>query len=244
MTTPSSSNPPRENLFLSLALNILIPALILSKLAGEDRLGPMGALLGALAFPIGYFIYDKIKRGKNNFFSIIGFASTLLTGGFGLLALDGLWFAVKEAGVPLIFGIAILASLQTKTPLVRMMFFNPTLFNTTKIEGLLAERNQTAAFDQLMTRAAYWLAGSFFLSAVLNFFLTRHVVKSAGGSSEQITELGKLMWLSWPVIVLPCMIVMIYALFRMINGLKDLTGLDMEELLAEEAKAKSPPKQA
>ena len=239
--TPMSESvqapPARENLFLSLALNILIPALILSKLATEDRLGPMLALVGALAFPITYFVYDKIKRGKNNFFSIVGFASTLLTGGFGLLALDGIWFAVKEAGVPLIFGVAILASLKTKTPLVRMMFFNPAIFATEMIEERLRERQQTAAFEKLMVQAAWWLAGSFFLSAVLNFFLTRHVVRSAGGSAEQITELGKLMWLSWPIIVLPCMIVMMIALYRMIHGLKELTGLTMEELMAEEHRA-------
>lgn len=39
---------------IDLAVSILIPSLILMKLSGEDRLGADGALLLALAFPLGW----------------------------------------------------------------------------------------------------------------------------------------------------------------------------------------------
>jgi hypothetical protein len=42
--------------------------------------------------------------------------------------------------------------------------------------------------------------------------------------------------LSWPVIVLPTMIITIYALWRLIGGIKRLSGLEFEEMMH------SPPK--
>lgn len=236
MTTDSTTTSPKkqENVLLSLGLNIILPALILSKLSSEDRLGPFWGLIVALAFPIAYFVYDFFARRKYNFFSIVGFISILLTGGLGLLKMGILWFAIKEAAIPAIFGVAVLASLKTKTPLVRLMFFNPSVFDVPKVEGILRERNRLADFDRLLRNGTWILAGSFFLSAVLNFFLARYILVSEPGTSAFTEELGKLMWWSWPVIVLPCMGVMIYALIKMVKGLKGLTGLTMEEMMNEE----------
>src|SRR5688572_5944105 len=109
---------PRENMLINLVCNIVLPGLILSRLSSPDRLGPVGALLLGMAFPIGYGAYDLAIRKKWNFFSIIGLGSTALTGSFALMQLDGFWFAVKEASIPTFFGVAILATLGTDRPLV------------------------------------------------------------------------------------------------------------------------------
>ena len=103
----------QENPLVSLLFNIAIPALILYKLSTPERLGPVWGLLAGLAFPLGYGLYDFARRRRTNFISILGFVSILLTGGFGLMELDGIWFAVKEASIPALIGLAVIGSLWT-----------------------------------------------------------------------------------------------------------------------------------
>ena len=117
---PLSETPEkRESVLLSLALNIAIPAFILMKLSGDGALGPVGGLVVALAFPLGYGLWDFSRRREWNLISILGFVSVLLTGGIGLLQLDPKWIAVKDAAVPGLIGVAVLLSLRTRFPIGR-----------------------------------------------------------------------------------------------------------------------------
>jgi len=72
--TPTTA-PKKDSLLLNLAVNILIPTLILSKLSGEDKLGVEWAIIVALAFPIAYGIRDIKRSGKFSLFSILGIFS-------------------------------------------------------------------------------------------------------------------------------------------------------------------------
>ncbi|MDB4474323.1 MFS transporter [Opitutaceae bacterium] len=231
--------PPakRENLLVNLLFNIAIPSLILAKASTPERLGPVAGLIIALLFPVSYGIWDFVKRKEANFISIIGFASVLLTGGLGLMKVDNFWFAVKEAAVPSIIGLAVWASMYTSRPLVRQFLFNEQAFDTGKIQGALEERGNADIFDRLLRSSTYWLVASFTISAVLNYVLARWLLQSPSGSPEFNAELGKMNALSWPVIVLPTMIITIYALWRLIGGIKRLSGLEFEEMMH------SPPKE-
>jgi hypothetical protein len=220
----------QENLLINILFNVAAPALILAKLSGETRLGPVWALIVALAFPISYGAWDLVTRRKWNFFSILGFASALLTGGLGLMKVDGFWFAVKEAAIPAIFGVAVVGSLWTKTPLVRTFLYNDKVIDTAKVHTLLEGRSNVGAFERLLVHATWFLAGSFFLSAVLNFMLARILLKSPSGTSEFNAELGKMTALSWPVIVVPSMVMTLGALWYLLAGVKRLTGLKLEEV--------------
>ncbi len=232
MTTPAASRPPakRENLLLNLAFNILIPSLILSKLSTPERLGPAVALVVALAFPLGYGLYDFWLRRTANFISLIGFTSVLLTGGLGLLKVDGFWFAIKEASVPAIIGVAVWLSMRTKRPLVRQFVYNDQVIDTAKVEAALADRGAQPAFDRLLATASYWLVASFAFSAVLNFALARLLLRSPSGTPEFNAELAKMNLISWPVIALPSTAIMMFALWKLIGGITRLTGLKLEEI--------------
>ena len=107
--------PPakRENLLYNLLFNIAIPSLLLAQASKPDRLGPVVGLIVALAFPLGYGIWDFAQRKQANFISILGFANVLLTGGLGLMEADLRWFAIKEAAVPTMIGLAVWASMFT-----------------------------------------------------------------------------------------------------------------------------------
>jgi hypothetical protein len=222
--------PPRENVWVNLFCNAILPGLLLTKLSRPERLGPVWALVIAVSIPLVYGIYDLIRRRKWNIFSVLGIVGTLLTGGLGLMKTANLWFAVKEAAIPLILGLAIPISLRTKKPLVREMLYNDQVLDTHRIGAALAERGSEAGFDRELRKASWRLAGSFFLSAVLNYFLARWLVTATPGSPEHAAQIGKLNGVSWPVIVLPSMAIMMVALFRLLKGLERLTGLKGEEL--------------
>jgi len=229
----------RENLILNLACNLAIPTFVLMKLSTEDRLGPQWGMMVALLFPLGYGVYDLIKRKKTNLFSIIGIASVLLTGTMNQMKADGLWFAVKEAAIPTLFGAAVLISMRTKRPLVRELLWNDQVIDTARVDSVLEERGQRAELDQLLRRASFGLAASFLLSAILNFALARYLLKSPAGTPEFNAELGKMNGLSLPVIMLPTMIVTMVVFWRLMNGLTRLTGLEVDEIFRGGAKPKS-----
>lgn len=234
MTEPTKTQNTEarpENLWVNLLFNIVIPAVILTTMSKPERLGPVWALIVGVSLPLGYGIYDLIVRRKWNFFSILGLFSILLTGGLGLLGISPFWFAVKEAAIPLTFGLAVLGSVFTPYPLVRTFLYNDKMIDVAKVDAELDARGRHKAFDQLLQTSTYLLAGSFLLSAVLNFILARYVIKSPGGTPEFAAELGRMTALSWPVITIPVLVVMVIALWRLIGGIRRLTGLDLDAIM-------------
>lgn len=225
-----SPKPAGQNPLQSLLFNIAIPALILYKLSGEHRLGPAWALVAALCFPVGYGAYDFFAHRKFNAISILGFVSVLLTGSFGLMKLDGIWFAVKEATIPSLMGIAVVGSLKTRYPLVKTLLYNDKVIDVHKVDHELKARGTEEHFDKLLFATTWTLAASFALSAVLNFSLAVYLLKSPAGTEEFNQELGKMTAMSYPVIVLPCMAVTMFALWRLLHGIKKLTGLDLDTI--------------
>src|SRR5690606_11182176 len=179
------------------------------------------------------------RRRQTTFVSIIGFVSVLLTGRLGLLKVDRLWFAAKEAAVPAVIGFAVWASMHSKRPLVRQFIFNDQVIDVPRVEAALEERGNRRAFDRLLVNASYWLVASFLLSAVLNFVLARWLLKSPSGTPEFNAELAKMNALSWPVIVLPTMIITVFALWRLIGAITKLADLRFEEMLHAEPTRKA-----
>jgi hypothetical protein len=221
----------RESVLLSIGINIAIPALVLMKLSSAERLGPLLALLLALAFPLTYGLVDFVRRREWNLISGLGFASVLLTGGIGLLGLDPKWIAVKEAAVPAIIGIAVVASMRTRLPIVRRLLYNERIIRVEEVDRALDEHGNRSAFERVLGAVSWLLAGSFFVSAVLNFVLAKVIVKSPPGTAEFNAELGRMTALSYPVIVVPSMAIMAAALWYLFRSIRRLTRLDLEKIL-------------
>ena len=208
----------------------------------EELNEPAIVLVIALAFPVCYWIYDYITRRKSNFFSVLGFVSILISGGVGLLEIDKDWIAIKEAGIPALFAIATLVSMRTPFPLIRTFLFTPELFDVPKIEKALAEKQAEQPFEKLINRCTIILAGSFLLSACLNFALAKYLIRSETGTPEFNQELGKMTFWSFPVIMIPSMAVMMYALMQLVGGIEKHTGYELDDvLLVGHAKAKDQP---
>lgn len=217
----------------NLLLNIIIPTLILTKGSKEAYLGPTWGLVVALAFPIGYGLYDYWRCRKINVFSAIGLVSVLLTGGISLLKLPPEYMAIKEATIPGLLGLATLLSVYTPYPLVRTFLYNDKVMQVEKVHNALAQHNNVGAFEKSLTFATYLLAGSFFLSSALNYGLAKYVLVSQPGTEQYNAELGTMTALSFPVITIPSMLVFMAAVYYLFRSITRLTHLHWEEILAQ-----------
>ncbi|MCT2530180.1 MFS transporter [SAR92 clade bacterium H921] len=223
----------QESLLLNLACNLLVPTLVLTKLSGEDFLGIKLAIVVALAFPIAYGLHDFFTRGKLNFFSALGVVSVTLTGGISLLELDAIYIAIKEASIPAIFGAATLISLKTSQPLIHTLLLNDSILEIKKINTALQANGREAEFDKLLINASWILAGSFFMSSLLNYLLAVIILTADPGTVAFNEQLGKMTALSFPVIALPAMLVMMGNLFYLFRGITRLTGISLEDIVKQ-----------
>lgn len=239
-TSPDSPTPEqalnapktkKENFLLNILLNIIIPTLILTKLSGENSLGPQWAIVIALAFPLAYGLRDFVVRKKFNAFSALGFVSVMLTGGISLLKLDPEYIAIKEAAIPALLGLATLLSVKSRYPLVKTFLYNDAVLKVDKIAAALKHYNTEEPFERTLRNASYLVAISFFLSATLNYILARILLVSAPGTEAFNAELGKMTALSFPVIAIPVMFVMVGAMFYLFRNIHRLTHLTLEEII-------------
>jgi hypothetical protein len=207
--------------------------LILTKLSGDDYLGIKLAIVVALSFPIIYGLHDFFTRGKLNFFSALGVVSVTLTGGISLMELDAIYIAIKEASIPAMFGLATLLSLKTSQPLIHTFLLNESVMDTQKINQALVQHNRVQEFDKLLINASWILAGSFFLSSVLNYLLAVVILTAEPGTVAFNEQLGKMTALSFPVIALPAMLVLTADLFYLFRGITKLTGMPLEEIVKQ-----------
>ena len=229
MSTQEQTTTQRP--FVDLIISIVIPSIILMKFSSEEQLGPTTALIVALAFPIGYGLYELMFNAKRNYMALLGVVSVLLTGGIGLLKIDAQWLAVKEAAIPLCIGIGVLVANKLGYPLIRKLLFNPTLMNVDRIEEELDKNQTRQEFDLRLDRANTLLAGTFLFSAVMNYFLAKLIVTSESGSAAFNEELGRMTLLSYPVIAIPSMIMMLAIFWFIWRTVNKMTGLSLEQVM-------------
>lgn len=218
--------------FVDLLISIVIPSVILMKFSGDAHLGPHQALIAALAFPLGWGLFELLRYRKYNFIAVLGVISVFLTGGIGLLELDPQWLAIKEAAVPGVIGLAVLLSTRTRYPLIRTLLYNEKVLNVKRIDERLHERGLVEVFEQRLLRATYFLAGTFFFSSFMNYVIAKWIVVSPAGTEAFNTELGRMTLVSYPMIAIPSMIMMMAILFYLWRTIHGLTGLKMEDIMA------------
>ncbi|MEN9535629.1 MAG: hypothetical protein RLZ22_1328 [Verrucomicrobiota bacterium] len=248
----------QEHPLANVLLNVLIPVLALSYLSKDPEfqraigktvqpwhIGPVKALIVALAFPIAYGIRHFIKTRQANFFSALGLISVLLTGGLTIFLWnkDGsikpnadVLFGLKEASIPFILGVAVIGSHFTSSPLFRAFLYSDTMFDINRIEKEVDAKNARAEYGKIIFQATLLFAASFFISTLLNFGLALHFLgdldHAAVNAREQYNEqVAKLTGWGFAVIGLPILVFLFITLRRMITRLSRLTGLKEEEIM-------------
>lgn len=254
----AASQKHQEHPLVNILINVLIPVLALSYLSKDPEfqqsigkavkpwhIGPVKALIVALAFPIGYGLWHFAKTRKANFFSALGLVSVLLTGGLTVFLwnADGtvkpnahVLFGLKEASIPLVLGIAVIGSHFTPAPLLRAFLYSDSIFDIPRIERLVAENGQRVAYDKVLWHATLWFATSFLLSTLMNFGLALYFLGDLDHTAQNARELyneqvARLTGWSFAVIGLPILGFMFFTLQRLLAGLRRVTGLKDDELL-------------
>lgn len=227
----NQAKPKKNNPLLEILFNILVPSLILMKFSGPEHLGTLYGLIIALAFPVSYAIYDFVKLGSLNFISLLGFLSTLLTGGIALFELDVEWLAIKEAAIPAVIGLTVLLSGFFGKPLLAKLLLNSFIFNLNLIYDTLEEKAKTEQFKQKISRANFVLAMTFVFSSTMNYVLAKWIVTSPAGTVEFNEQLGEMTLLSYPVIAIPSTVMMFAIFFYVIRTTSKLTGIKFEDMM-------------
>lgn len=234
----TSASAEQNNPLVEMLINIVIPVLVLSFLSKEEYLGTKPALVVAFAFPVLYGLKDLFIAKKVNFFSVLGVVTVGLTGGMGLLEIDPKYIAIKEAAVPAALGIFTLVSLKTRYPLVKTFLYNKNIVRVDRIDAALKKNNSTEAFEKSLQISSILLALSFFVSATTNYILAKVVLVSPPGTEAFNVELGRMLALSYPVNVIPAMIVQIIAGVYTYKSVRKHTDLTFEEILGVEEETK------
>ena len=257
MAAPEKTNH-QEHPLANILINVLIPVLALSYLSKDPELqqalgkavrpwhiGPVKALVVALAFPIGYGAWHFIKTRKMNFFSALGLVSVLLTGGLTIFLWnqDGtvkpnadILFGLKEASIPLILGIAVIGSHYTPSPLLRAFLYSDSIFDIPKIERRVEETGSHERYRKILFQATLLFAASFFLSTLMNFGLALYFLGDLDHTAANARELynervAKLTGWGFAVIGVPILAFLFFTLRRLLRNLGELTGFKDDELM-------------
>ncbi|MEQ3652869.1 MAG: VC0807 family protein [Glaciecola sp.] len=233
MSTTEVEKPPQTGFFGNLIFNIAVPVLVMTYLSSDEYLGPMWSIAFALSFPLVFGFYDLKLTKKINPFSVLGIVSVILTGGISLLKLPAEYIAIKEAAIPGLIGIAVLITQFSKKPLVKALILNDQLVNWPKLNNTLEEKKLTETFNNKVAVSSYIVASSFFLSSVLNYLLAKWILVSEPGTTAYTEELGRMTALSYPVIVIPSMILLIIALMYLFKQISAVTGEPVESFLQQ-----------
>jgi hypothetical protein len=223
----------KNNQLTIILFNIIIPLIILTRLSKDEYLGPVWGLVIALAFPLIYGLYEFIFQKQKSVISIIGFIGILFSGIIGLMKFPPHWIAVKEAAIPLTIGLIVLFSTNKSWQLLSKFIYNRDILDIDKIEDRLTSNGLQAQLDRILSRANLFLSFSFFFSALLNYILAKIIVQSMPGTTQFNEEIGRMTLLSFPVIVFPSIIIMIFIFKYIMSSLKELTQLSSNEIYSE-----------
>jgi hypothetical protein len=256
MATPTKA--AQEHPLANILINVVIPVLILSYLSKDPELqerlgktarpwhiGPLWAMIIALALPLGYGAWFYLKTRNGNFFSALGLISVLLSGGLTLYLWNkdgtvkpdaGILFGIKEALIPLVLGVAILTSYRSATPLIRVFLYNDSIFDIPKIENRIAEMSAQADYDTLLLGATRLFAASFFLSSLMNLGLAQWFFRGFDATAIDALEkynaiIASVTGWGFAVIGVPMLVFLFFTLRSLLKGLGKITGLKEDELM-------------
>ena len=122
-----------------------------------------------------------------------------------------------------------------------MMIYRPEIFNVEKIASAISLRGSESAFHNSLKIATIMLAGSFALSAILNFVLASMIftpideaIQGAARTTILNEQIAEMTWKGYIVIAAPLLLVMFGILYYVIHSIRSATGLAMAEVLREE----------
>ncbi len=220
------------NPLADLILTIVLPSLVLDQLSDPARLGPAGALIVSLLFPVAFAGWCWWKGTGWNLFSILGFITILLSGGLGLMKLDAFWFAVKESVMPLALGAAFPVSCWLGKPLINALILQPHIFNLRALNSALDSPEKLTRYRHTLLRGSWFLGIAAIISSIGNFLLALWLLRGKEPGSEAFVKgIGSLNWASAIVIGVPLCALMLAVFIWLIRQFQIITGLERADMM-------------
>ena len=229
-----TTKKPKNNPLLEIIFNVALPSWVLMKFSSPEYFGVVAGLIIALAFPLGYAVYDYLRTKEMNLISVFGFLSTLLTGGIALFELGVHWLAIKEASIPALIAVFVVFSGVYGKPLIAKLLLNESMLKVELIYEKLCASGKTELFKAKIGFANKLLALTFIFSAVMNYVLAKWLVTSPAGTVSFNEELGHMTLMSYPIIAIPSMIMLGALMFYVSKVINNLTGYKFADLLVEQ----------
>jgi hypothetical protein len=215
-------------MFLQLMLNFVLPFIILTRFSSEEYLGPIGAMLIALAFPIALEIANIYKRRKFSLVSIIAIVGILTTGAISLLGLSEGWLAVRRSVSYLAVPLLLVFSQVLKRPLIELAL--PHIIQMEKIHGAAKQRGTLGTLKKHIHFTSYLVSALFLAIAAASYILTRVIIKSPPGTVSFNEEYARLRLLSLPYTTLPLLVGIVVIIMYLLAMISRDTGLEPDEL--------------
>lgn len=228
-----------DNPFFNLVINILIPVMILKK--GSQYLpglSPLTILILAVAFPLAIGVWDYFKAGRKNYVSMLGVLNTALTGGFAILELGGVWFAIKEGVLPLLIGLFVIFSLRLPKNFIENFFLQPQLMDTALIEQRATQLNEQRRMKAITQKGTLFFSLSFLVSALLNLGLGLYIFSPIDPTFESHAraqmlndQIAEMTWMGYLVIALPLTVGTGVLLWWLLTSISSVLQLTIDDLM-------------
>lgn len=215
--------------FVQFVTGFVIPTLVLLTLSGESMLGPAGAMVLALSFPVALEIYGLLKRRKPSTMSLVAIAGILLIGLISFFGLSEQWLAVRRSGIYFFAAIAVIVIVRFRPQLIER-----TLNRVLNMERALNESRRNGSEARLMRHAVktcYMLTALLLITGIASYVLTLVFINAPTGSSEFNAQYAELRIMSLAAITLPFLVGMTGLLVSLAHNIEKLTGVTAEQLL-------------
>ncbi len=214
---------------IQLLVGFIVPTIILLTMSGNDRLGPLGAMLLALVFPVALELYGLTRRRKPSLMSIAAIIGILLIGLISVLGLSKDWLALRRSALYTVGAIVLFVIVRFKPTLIEK-----GLDRVLEMEGIRTASRKNKTEAQLMrytVKAGYVFALILLIIAAASYILTILFITAPTGSSEFNAQYAELRILSIFVITAPFIIAVTGVFVYLINKFEKLTGIRAEDLI-------------
>ncbi len=120
------------------------------------------------------------------------------------------------------------------------MLYNDMVLKLHLVNEKLNELNTEKQFHRHLKISTFYLAGSFYLSAFLNYILAQSVFKNIDpllSENDKIIvlneQIAEMTWKGYGVIMIPSMLVMFAIFWHLLHGIKKYTGLSLQEVMQD-----------
>lgn len=215
-------------------VSFIIPTLILLFLSDPSRLGPIPAMLLALAFPIGLELYRLTQRKKPSALSIIAIVGILFVGLVAVLKLSEEWLAIRRAVPYAAAAIALAVIVRWKPALIEKALDKVLVMEHVR-QAKLSSKLQ-AQLLAVTKKAGYALAIACAVIAVGTYVLTIAFISAPAGTAEFNAQYAELRIIGIGAITVPFVIVLTVILIVLVNRIEKITGISAENLLKKKEK--------